>query len=271
MEKIFSTLGFHHIAQKICNHLDAESMTNFSQTNKNILKQCNQVWLKKVQNYKSIFSFQWEKTEEKYAMAIRCLETLFDSGKLFKIPSFFDSSLEFDELLEKYLKTLISIADYAYFIRKQRAEMRELQANGILRNLETTEFYISLKTKLSKAKLIFEKYAKSIPGKIPATLKTHLLKMLHFAIRLQNIELVKTLLKPLKYYDTCIGTMTLALNIENNYDMDILKRFHQKKLFEKEDALVVEMIAKQCKNPNQHMHLVTRYDKDKQDFESALQ
>ena len=86
MEQIFSTLGFHHIAQKICNNLDAESLTNFSQTNKNILKQCNQVWLKKVQNYKSLFIFQRDKTEEKYDRAIRSLETLFDSGKLFKIP-----------------------------------------------------------------------------------------------------------------------------------------------------------------------------------------
>ena len=261
MEKIFSTLGFHHIAQKICNHLDAESMTNFSQTNKNILKQCNQVWLKKVQNYKSIFSFQWEITEEKYAMAIRCLETLFDSGKLFKIPSFFESSLEFNELLEKYLKTLIIIVEYGYFIKKKIAKMLDLHADGIFIEMH----------RLSKVRLMFEKYAKSIPGKIPATLKSHLLKMLHFAIRLQNIELVKTLLKPLKYYDTCIGTMMLALNMENDSDLLLLKRFHLKKsLFEKEDALVVEMIAKQCKNPNQHMHLVTRYDKDKQDFESAL-
>ena len=199
------------------------------------------------------------------------METLFDSGKLFKIPSFFDSSLEFDELLENYLRTLIFIADYVYFLRKQRAEMRNLQANGIFREIHKSEFYISLKTKSSKGTLIFEKYAKSIPGKIPATLKTHLLKMLHFAIRLQNIELVKTLLKPLKYYDTCIGTMTLALNIEKNYDMDILKRFHQKKLFEKEDAVVVEMIAKKCKNSNQPIHLMTRYNKDKQEFESVLQ
>ena len=83
-------------------------------------------------------------------MAIRCLETLFDSGKLFKIPSFFESSLEFNELLEKYLKTLIFIADYVYFIRKQRAEMRNLQANGIFREIHKSEFYISLKTKSSK-------------------------------------------------------------------------------------------------------------------------
>ena len=149
--------------------------------------------------------------------------------------------------------------------------MRNLQANGIFCEIHKSEFYISLKTKSSKGTLIFEKYAKSIPGKIPIAARSHLLKMLCFAIRLQNIELVKTLLKPLKYYDTCIGTMILALNIENDSDLLLLKRFHLKKLFEKEDALVVEMIARQCKNPNQHMHLVTRYDKDKQDFESALQ
>ena len=268
MEEIFSNHGFHHIAQKICNNLDAESMTYFSQTNKNILKECNQVWLKRAHNYKSILYSKWDNFEDKYASAYEnarrmeiCLETLCDNGEFFKIPSLFELNSEFEELLEKYLITLGNFAAYGSLCVKFKTE---LQADGLA-------YIEKLEHRLSKVVLLIEKYAKSVPAKIPSRARTHLLKMLHFAIRMKNIELAKTLLKPLKHYDTCSRTMILALNIENNNDMEILQRFHLKKLFEKEDAVVVEMIAKQCKNPSQPIHLVTRYNKDNQDFESALQ
>ena len=59
-------------------------------------------------------------------------------------------------------------------------------------------------------KLSFQSQVKFIPTNVPITMHYQLLKILCIAIYYQDLESVKSLLRPMKEYDTCVRTLIKA-------------------------------------------------------------
>ena len=85
-------------------------------------------------------------------------------------------------------------------------------------------------------KLSFQSQVKFIPTNVPITMQYQLLKILCIAIHYQDLESVKSLVRPMKEYDTCVRTLIKAKHICHNLGF--------------RHAKIVQKIAQACKNPN---------------------
>ena len=234
MEDIFSNYGYHHIAKRIWKNLDYESISMFRQTNANIKEKCDTFLVQRVQLKKN-HDFGILNCQDCHMPLMPQLgdfatfveENQIDHEFYFRSPCMKNVDQKMEKILEEFVKKLFDITPYYLFRRRFNLLVNRCRCFGNDRIFHCV---------IPKIESIMPKLVNFIPAKCPENSRPYLMKMLRYAVGKCDLQMAKSLLSPLKEYDTCLRTILSALDLNLDYG--------------DKNVEIIKQIVFECKNPN---------------------
>ena len=180
MEAIFSTSGYHYIAQKILKNLDDQSLKTLRQTNKNILDKCISFILNKAESQKNL-DFRVLNCPVCHKSILKSAEyfvTFLEENQInhefyFKYPLMKKGDEKMENILEQFLKKLFEMTP-GMFRRKNVDYGKCICIQRDLTNIDA-RIYGHL---FPRIKSIIPQLVKFIPANCPEKCKPYLIYLL---------------------------------------------------------------------------------------------
>ena len=234
MEDIFSNYGYHHIAQRIWKNLDYESISMLRQTNTSIRGKCDTYLVQKIQNNKKLdFGMLYcQDCHKPFMQQYADFANLVEENQIhhefyFRSPCLKNGDQKMEKILEEFVKKLFDITPYYLFRRRFNLLVNRCRCFGNDRIFHCV---------IPKIESIMPKLVNFIPAKCPENSRPYLMKMLRYAVGKCDLQMAKSLLSPLKEYDTCLRTILSALDLNLDYG--------------DKNVEIIKQIVFECKNPN---------------------
>ena len=217
MDEILLNPGYHDVSKRILTNLSDHSLVILSQTIKGISKLCEPILNKRGQKKLKqielpVFFGGCGSISRSFTRFVKRKQILHEGH--FKFP--FCKTKDKNEMrieLEEFLEMLVDIKD--------RIEMQGPFACIQIKNL-------------------LQECVQFLPGHCQSHSKRQVLNLLGYAMYIKNLDMAKNLLRSIKDYDSCIGSMIASINGFTPYPFVTTNAMLQ----------ILKEIASECKNPN---------------------